>query len=142
MRFSEFIDTIGQQVKIGDRVWICDFYHSDILNKPNRHVRPQEVVVAQGKPTYGITLGFQAIGKNGVPKKQIINGYASSHAEYDDRNGSGVGVFFDERSCREYYQEQCDVVLAQIDHARKREVKRFDIMESETLNDKSTYSVP
>lgn len=136
MDFKSFAaDVLGNTTNIGDTVWICDFRHEDIMNKPIRHIVPQAVVIAdnadlpKGKIVYYSNIHFLPLGKNGTPQKKVIAPF--DNTGFRGRTGTGVNVFDNEKECRDFYLSQCDTVKEQIEEARKSAMARFDAMEAE-----------
>lgn len=136
MDFKSFTaDVLGNTVNIGDTVWICDFRHDDIMNKPIRHIVPQAVVIAdnadlpKGKTVYYSNIHFLPLGKNGTPQKKVIAPF--DNTGFRGRTGTGVNVFDTEKECRDFYLTQCNTVKSQIEEARKSSMARFDAMEAE-----------
>jgi hypothetical protein len=136
MEFKAFVeDILGKIIHIGDTVWICDFRHDDIMNKPIRNISPQAVVIAdnadlpKGKIVYYSNVHFLPLGKNGSPQKKVIAPF--DNTGFRGRTGIGVNVFDTEKECREFYLTQCNTVKTQIEEARKDSMARFDAMEAE-----------
>lgn len=135
MEFKEFSEQkLGRSIKIGDLVWICDYRHDDIMNKPIRHVVPQQVIIAdnadlpKNKTVYYSPIHFLPLGRNGVPKKQVIAPF--DNTGFRGRTGTSVNIFDNERECQEFYIQQCNIIKADIATARDAWMKRFDDMEN------------
>jgi hypothetical protein len=112
MEFKEFSENhFEKTVNIGDTVWICDYRHDDIMNKPIRHVIPQAVVIAdnadlpKNKTVYYSPIHFLPLGKGGVPKKQVIAPF--DNTGFRGRTGTSVNIFDSEKECRAFYLIQC-----------------------------------
>lgn len=136
MNFKEFSENVlGNTVNIGDTAWICDFRHDDIMNKPIRHIVPQEVIIAdnadlpKGKTVYYSNIHFLPLGKNRVPQKKVIAPF--DNTGFRGRTGTGVNVFDNEQECRDFYLSQCNIVKSQIEEAREQALARFDAREAE-----------
>lgn len=131
MEFKEFSELVAnQQVTSGDFFWICDYRHEDIMQKPIRHVKPQEVAFFKnsdnppGKRIFYTDMHFRPLGKNDFVKKQII-------APYDNTAwGQAVRVFVTERECRAFYVAQCEAINSQIKEAKEKWEKLFVSMET------------
>lgn len=145
MKFSVFHDDVfGKTAHIGDKVWVCDFYHDDVNNKPNRHIRPQQVLLTAPvvKPYYGerYDVEFTALGKYGEPMKKKISPVGNSYSRWD-KGGYGISIFFDEDSCKDYYLHQCQEVLKKIKEARDAADVRYAKMEDEIRQAQKDYSI-
>lgn len=134
MDFEEFSDNVfGQTINIGDVVWICDYRHDDIMNKPIRHVVPQKVIIADNadlprqKTVYYSSFHFVPLGKNDVPKKQVIAPF--DNTGFRGWTGTSVNIFDTEKECRDFYLIQCKQIEAEINVARQEWMARFDAME-------------
>lgn len=138
MEFKEFSENVlGKTVNIGDLVWICDYRHDDIINKPIRHVVPQKVMIVdnadlpKNKTVYYSPIHFVPLGKNDAPKKQVIAPF--DNTGFRGRTGTSVNIFDSEQECRDFYRVQCQRIKAEIEVARKSWMQRFDAMDVEIL---------
>lgn len=144
MEFKEFSENIlGKSINIGDTVWICDYRHDDIMNKPIRHVVPQKVLIAdnadlpKNKTVYYSPIHFVPLGKNDVPKKQVIAPF--DNTGFRGRTGTSVNIFDTEKECRDFYLTQCKSIESQIQTARNDWMARFDAMTDEIKSEIKTH---
>lgn len=130
MDYKEFMNKHSDL--IGQRVWICDYRHNDIANKPIRHVKPTEVIVVSnddlpsGKVIYYADIHFKPIGKKGTPLKQIIAPY--DNTGYRSFTGTSLNIFLTKDECVEHYLKQCEEIKKEVEKERKRANERFDKM--------------
>ncbi|AFV21887.1 MULTISPECIES: hypothetical protein [Bacillus] len=124
MEYIDFEELIGDTVKEGDKVWICDYRHNNILESAIRHVPPQEVAVIdnaklpKNKTVYYSSYHFRPLGKKGAPLSKIIVPY--DNTGYRSITGISLNIFFTEEECRQCYKKQCEVIKEQIEYEKKR----------------------
>lgn len=139
MEYVDFEQLIGDTVKEGDKVWICDYRHNNILESPIRHVPPQEVVIVnndklpKNKTVYYSFYHFRPIGKKGKPLSTIIAPY--DNTGYRSITGISLNIFFTEEECRQCYKKQCEVIKEQIEYEKKR-VENSMNLKMENVNKK------
>lgn len=130
MKFEEFIKT--ECNKLGNRVWVCDYRHNDISNKPIRHVEPKEVEIfsnddlPKGKTVYYSDIHFRPVGVRGSVLHQIIAPF--DNTGYRSNTGDSLNVFLTKRECVEHYIKQSREVQSEIITERERLNERLDKM--------------
>lgn len=128
----------NENIKIGDRVWICDYRYNNILEKPIRHIEPQEVLIVSNnelpsnKRVYYSVIHFRPIGKTGKPLKQIISPY--DNTGFRAYTGISLQIFETKEACIQYYLKQCQAIKQQIAAEKEAVEKRFNQME-EMMNE-------
>ncbi|MFJ8531144.1 hypothetical protein [Bacillus sp. NPDC094106] len=119
MNYEEFEKMIGSKVNEGDKIWICDYRHNNVLESPIRHIPPQEVAVIdnkklpKNKTVYYSEYHFRPIGKKEKPISKIIGPY--DNTGYRFITGTSLNIFFTEEECRKCYREQCEKIKEQIE---------------------------
>lgn len=133
MDYKEF--SLGLPQVIGDTVWVCDYRHDDITEKPIRNIKPTEVVVVnnddlpKNERVHYADIHFKPIGKNGEMLKKIIKPY--DNTGYRSYAGVSLNIFFTKEDCIEKYKEQCEKIKEQINEAEALMLSRFEKMKSD-----------
>lgn len=132
MEFKQFVEeNFGTTHNIGDDVWICDFRHENVMEKPIRNVKPQRVRIESNdnlpprKRVYYADFHFLPYGVNGNVKKQVIAPF--DNTGFRGYTGIAVKIFFNETDCREFFTEQCKIVKEKLIKTRKSMVESIDI---------------
>jgi hypothetical protein len=124
-----------RQIAVGDTVWITDYRHNEIQEKPIRHVPPTKVKIFDSsslpinKRLYYTQYYFRAVGAKGNLLAAIIPAY--DNTGYRGRAGGSVKIFLTEEEARSSYKQQCEVVKEQIMEAKNLWEQKFNEMLSE-----------
>lgn len=106
-------------VKIGDKVWICDYRYDNPTNQPIRNVEPQEVFIMSGADTkkkiYYSDFYFAPISTKGAPLAKVIAPF--DNTGFRGYTGISVNIFLEEKDCRKKFAEQCDKATEQLNKA-------------------------
>lgn len=136
MLFPELQQLLEQgKVLVGDDLWISDFRHDDIMNKPIRNVAPTQVKVFSNedlpanKKVYYASYHFRPVGKNGKLLATVIAPY--DNTGFRGYTGSSVNIFLTKDEAVESFKVQCDEVKNQIFAAKEIWEKRFNDMLAE-----------
>lgn len=118
----------------GEIVWICDYRHNDINDKPIRKIEPIKVIIRSTDEiknrVYYSNSFFSKIGKNEKPQKSsIIKVY--DNTGFRSYPGEPVHVFTDEKECREFYLEQFKIVRDML--AKEIENMEFKLIEMDNF---------
>jgi len=134
MEYKEFFDLLeAGHITTGTRVWITDFRHRDIMQKPIRHIPPTHVEIhGDGKSStpimrtpYSVNYYFSPIGRSGKLSNKVVLPYDNT------AYGEAVHVFYDLEDAKAHYRTQCEDIRRQIIEARAIENARFDRIEAE-----------
>jgi len=134
----------GGTVQAGDTLWIADYRHQSINDKPIRHLVPTEVRLISNvdlpphKRIYYADFHFRPYGKTGKLLAQIIAPY--DNTGYRGYTGGSVGVFFTREEAVAYYLDQCQEVKTAILKGAKAAQDRFDKMLSEVDEQADVFS--
>lgn len=132
MNHSEFCKLVNNEVNYGDKVWICDYRHNNILEQPIRHVEPQEVFIVcntelpKNKSVYYSNFHFRPVGKQGQPLARIIAPY--DNTGYRAYAGVSLNIFLTKEECVEHYINQCEKIKDDIEVETKRVAQKFMFM--------------
>lgn len=121
---------IDGQVKIGDKVWICDYRYNDVQEKAIRHVAPQEVAIVsnedlpKNKTVYYSDIHFRPIGKKGNTLARIIAPY--DNTGYRSYTGVSINIFLTKEDCINHYLKQCEEIKELIVFEKERAIEKLN----------------
>lgn len=130
MDYVTFIERNKNRDLIGEIVWVCDYRHNDIANKPIRHIKPTEVIIVSNddlpdnKTVYYSDIHFRPIGKKGQPLKRIIAPY--DNTGFRSYPGVSLNIFLTKEECVKHYFKQCQEILGEIEEEIVRVNERLD----------------
>lgn len=131
MDYKELAEAINAgDIKVGDKLFITDFRHGDILNKPIRNIAPTEVILFPNtelpprKTVYYADYHFRPVGKNGAALSTIIAPY--DNTGYRGYTGISVNIFRTLAEAKAVYIEQCEKVLEQAQSAQDIWMRKFE----------------
>jgi len=125
----------NKEVMAGDVLWITDYRHDDILDKPIRHVAPTEVRLVSNddlppnKKIYYANYHFRVMGKNGKLNALVIAPY--DNTGYKWKTGTSLNIFFTEAEAKAHYVEQSNQLKVALAVVRQEQNERFDRMLAE-----------
>lgn len=116
------------EVNIGDKVWICDYRFDDPTNKPMRNIAPQQVFIMDNSSTkkrvYYSDFYFAPISAKGTPLATVIAPF--DNTGFRGYTGVSVGIFLQEKDCRDYFVKQCGEARQKIEKARDEFTKKMN----------------
>jgi hypothetical protein len=132
----------------GEYVWVCDFRHNNIFEKPIRHVAPERVLVrsnteiptktsAHGKVYQVRTIYYseshfvRLSKKTGKPIKSMYAPF--DNTGYRSYTGVPLNIFDNEAECQACYRELKLKVLEQLEGAYQEQKARYEAMKAELL---------
>jgi len=131
MDYKELADRIDAGLtRVGDTLYITDFRHDDILNKPIRNIVPTEVELfsnddlPKGKTVYYAEHHFRAISKTGKVLAAVIAPY--DNTGFRGYTGVSVNIFKTMEEAKAHYVTQCEAVIRQVEKAKAQANVRFD----------------
>ena len=132
------------EVNVGDKLWVADYRHNNVTEKPIRHVEPQLVelcandTLPKNKTIYYADFHFRPVSKTGTVLKQVIAPY--DNTGYRGYTGVSVGIFFTEQEAKDYYVKQCNIVLDAVTVERDKQDKLFANLVTENVNRIANFS--
>lgn len=143
MDYKELEKKLGKTLKIGDKVWICDYRHRDVSEKAIRHIPPQEVFIVsnedlpKNKRVYYSDVHFRPVGKGDKPTSKIIGPYDGTG--YRMYAGVSLNIFISEKECKKHYKKQCEEVEKLVNDAMESYINKFNQMLKELKEETEKY---
>lgn len=113
-------------LKVGDEVYICDYRHNNINEKPIRNIRPMKVLVESSsnvkKIIYYTSICFLPYNKNGIVSKNKVIAYYNNTG-YRGRTGIPLNVYDNYDDCLCKYVEQ----VKDAQNLLRKEIKNIEI---------------
>lgn len=100
-------------------VWICDYRRPDLNKKPIRHVPPTKVLVRSNstlpanKKIYYSSNHFVKLTAKGTPSSTIFPVF--DNTGFRSFTGVPVNVFDNQKECEDFYNNQADAIIAELD---------------------------
>lgn len=118
------------EIGAGSRLFITDYRHDNIHNKPLRHIKPTEVILYNNvdlpprKHVYYADYHFRAVSKTGKILSAIIAPY--DNTGYRSFTGGSLNIFLTLKEAQACYVIQCQKVIEQAEEAKAQAAVRFD----------------
>ncbi len=117
---------IRKDTEVHETVWICDYRHLNISEKPIRHVKPTKGMLTSKPCAYiGYRYTFVPFKKNGELKAKPISLYDNTSWP------TFVRVFSTEDECRKCYKEMAKIVLDDFEHFLNNTQHQFNFLKSQ-----------
>lgn len=120
----------------GEIVYVCDFRQPDLNKKPIRKVLPTRVLVvsnAEAKETiYYSESHFVELKADGTRKAKIIKPY--DNTGFRGYTGEPVSVFTEEKECVDFFNNQCDKILEELNRKKDTVIDSINMQINEINN--------
>ena len=120
----------------GEVVYVCDFRQPDLNKKAIRKVLPTKVLIVSNAETkerinYSESH-FVELKADGTRKAKIIKPF--DNTGFRTYTGEPVAVFTEEQECIDYFNQQCDKVLKQLNIKKMSIINDIDREIEEVTN--------